>query len=70
MVKQITIAGQQRTLGMAALNITTAELKRMFVSPEARGSGLGRALEGASALSRRALRPGFPGPTVRPSPTR
>jgi putative acetyltransferase len=31
-------------VGMAALNVPTAELKRMFVSPSARGSGLGIAL--------------------------
>jgi putative acetyltransferase len=34
-------------LGLAALNIPTAELKRMFVSPTARGTGLGAALLGA-----------------------
>ena len=31
-------------VGMAALDVATAELKRMFVSEAARGTGLGRAL--------------------------
>lgn len=36
--------GDGAAVGMAALNVPTAELKRMFVSPDARGTGLGRRL--------------------------
>jgi putative acetyltransferase len=40
-------------LGMVALVITGAEVKRMFVSPAARGTGLGRALlEAVEAAAR------------------
>ena len=45
-------------IGMAALNMPTAELKRMFVSETARGLGVGRAL--LEAVESAALERGIP----------